>query len=71
MLHITDDGPGVPEEIRDRLFEPFATTKRDRPSAGLGLAVARTLLGWYGGNVRYLANDGPGASFAADFAIWS
>lgn len=69
-LHITDDGPGVPEEIRDRLFEPFATTKRDGPSAGLGLAVARKLLGWYGGNVRYLPNDGPGASFAADFAIW-
>jgi C4-dicarboxylate-specific signal transduction histidine kinase len=69
-LHITDDGPGVPEEIRDRLFEPFATTKRDGPTAGLGLAVARTLLGWYGGNVRYLPNDRPGARFAADFAIW-
>lgn len=69
-LHITHDGPGVPVEIRDRLFEPFTTTKRDGPNAGLGLAVARTLLGWYGGNVRYLPNDGPGVRFAADFAVW-
>jgi C4-dicarboxylate-specific signal transduction histidine kinase len=69
-LRITDDGPSVPETIRDRLFEPFTTTKPEAPSAGLGLPVARLLLGWHGGNVRYLPNDGPGASFAADFAIW-
>jgi C4-dicarboxylate-specific signal transduction histidine kinase len=69
-LRITDDGPGVPEKIRHRLFEPFTTTKRDGPGAGLGLPVARILLGWYGGNVRYLPNDGPGGSFAADFVIW-
>jgi two-component system, NtrC family, C4-dicarboxylate transport sensor histidine kinase DctB len=69
-LHITDDGPGVAEAIRPRLFEPFTTTKRDGPSAGLGLAVARKLLGWYGGDVRYVPTDRPGASFAADFAIW-
>jgi two-component system, NtrC family, sensor histidine kinase HydH len=69
-LRIDDDGPSVPERIRDRLFEPFITTKRDAPIAGLGLPVARMLLGWHGGNVRYLPNDGPGASFAADFAIW-
>ncbi|MFL5494140.1 MAG: sensor histidine kinase [Gemmatimonadales bacterium] len=70
-LRITDDGPGVAEKIRDRLFEPFITTKRDGPTTGLGLAVARMLLRWYGGDVRCLSKDGPGASFAADFAIWA
>jgi C4-dicarboxylate-specific signal transduction histidine kinase len=69
-LHVTDDGPGVAEQVRERLFEPFATTKRDGPSVGLGLTVARKLLGWYGGSVGYLPSDGPGARFAADFAIW-
>jgi C4-dicarboxylate-specific signal transduction histidine kinase len=69
-LHVIDDGPGVAEEVRERLFEPFATTKRNGPSVGLGLAVARKLLGWYGGSVRYLPSDGAGARFAADFAIW-
>src|SRR5207247_139326 len=69
-LHVTDDGPGVAEEIQERLFEPFATTKRGGPRVGLRLAAARKLLGWYGGSVRYLPSDGAGARFAADFAIW-
>jgi C4-dicarboxylate-specific signal transduction histidine kinase len=69
-LHVTDDGPGVAKEIRDRLFEPFATTKPDGPVVGLGLPVARELLRRQGGDVRYLPGDGPGASFAADFVAW-
>jgi C4-dicarboxylate-specific signal transduction histidine kinase len=69
-LLITDDGPGVAKEIHDRLFEPYATTKRGGPVVGLGLPVARELLRRHGGDVRYLPGDGPGARFAADFAVW-
>jgi two-component system C4-dicarboxylate transport sensor histidine kinase DctB len=69
-LHITDDGPGVAEEIRDRLFEPYATTKRGGTAVGLGLPVARELLRWHDGDLRYLPGDGLGARFAADFAVW-
>ena len=69
-LHISDDGPGVPEEIRERLFQPFVTTKRAGPPAGLGLTVARQLLTSYGGGLRYQPVDGGGASFAADFLVW-
>ena len=38
---VTDDGPGVPEAIRERIFEPFFTTRAD--GAGLGLAIVRRL----------------------------
>jgi C4-dicarboxylate-specific signal transduction histidine kinase len=69
-LHISDDGPGFPEEIRDRLFEPFVTTKIEGPPSGLGLTVARQLLTWYGGGLRYLPADGAGARLAADFLVW-
>jgi two-component system C4-dicarboxylate transport sensor histidine kinase DctB len=69
-LHITDDGPGVAEEIRDRLFEPYTTTKCEGTVVGLGLPVARDLLRSHGGDLRYLPGDGPGARFAADFAVW-
>lgn len=40
-LHVTDDGPGVPEELRDQIFEPFFTTRHQ--GMGLGLFITREL----------------------------
>jgi signal transduction histidine kinase len=43
-LYVADDGPGVPEENRERVFDPFYTTKDPGEGTGLGLAiVARTV----------------------------
>jgi signal transduction histidine kinase len=50
-LTVTDDGPGVAKEIRDRLFEPFATTKDVGHGTGLGLAVCRGLIEAAGGSI--------------------
>ncbi len=49
LLHICDDGPGVPEEIRDRLFEPFAS--RSPGGTGLGLAIVARIMAAHGGSV--------------------
>ena len=43
-LRVRDNGPGIPEEIRDRVFEPFFTTKEDEGGTGLGLAAVRELV---------------------------
>jgi two-component system NtrC family sensor kinase len=44
LLYVADDGPGVPEELRERVFDPFYTTKDPGAGTGLGLAmVARTV----------------------------
>jgi signal transduction histidine kinase len=44
LLYVADDGPGVPEELRERIFDPFYTTKDPGEGTGLGLAiVARTV----------------------------
>ncbi len=52
MLEITDDGPGVPSEIRTRLFEPFFTTEKS--GTGLGLYIARELCEANGAGLRYI-----------------
>jgi signal transduction histidine kinase len=60
---VADDGPGVAPELRTRLFEPFVTTKRRIPLAGLGLTVARDLIGRAGGTLEMALPAGRGACF--------
>ncbi len=50
-LQVEDDGPGVPEEIRERLFEPYFSTKRK--GTGLGLAIVRRIAQDHGGEAHY------------------
>jgi signal transduction histidine kinase len=62
-LVLADEGPGVPEEIRHTLFDPFVTHGK-RGGTGLGLAVARRFLEDHGGTIELLPRDaGPGARF--------
>lgn len=58
-ITVADDGPGVPETVRARLFEPYFTTKTS--GTGLGLAICRRLVEAHGGTVR-LEHSEPGAT---------
>jgi signal transduction histidine kinase len=62
VIRLADNGPGVPERARERLFQPFAGSGRP-DGAGLGLAIARELAQGHGGDL-ILADSGPqGAVF--------
>lgn len=62
-LAVEDDGPGVPAEIVDRLFEPFVTTKDVGKGTGLGLAVCRGLVEAAGGSILLDRSYQGGARF--------
>lgn len=55
-----DDGPGVPEQLRDTIFEPFTSGAQ---STGLGLAIARRIVQGHGGRLWLDATHAPGARF--------
>ena len=60
LLEVADNGPGVAEELRPRLFTPFTTTRVD--GTGLGLALSQRLVERAGGDIA-LIDGGPGATF--------
>ncbi|WP_374943180.1 ATP-binding protein [Sphingomonas sp.] len=63
-LTVRDDGPGIPAGDRDRIFEPFFTSRRASGGTGLGLPITRSLLRAYRGTIALdRDNDGRGASF--------
>src|ERR1035437_8801592 len=66
VAKIEDNGPGVSENIRPHLFEPFVSETRGRERLGLGLFLAASLLDMYDGRLRYQARDGGGASFVVE-----
>ncbi|MBK8236128.1 MAG: HAMP domain-containing histidine kinase [Deltaproteobacteria bacterium] len=59
-LVVRDDGRGVPEEVRPRLFDAFFTTRADEGGTGLGLAVVRELVVELGGEVSIESQVGAG-----------
>ena len=56
-VEVEDDGPGVPEEIRDRLFDPFFTTKPPGEGTGLGLDIACRIVARHHGDIRVKPTD--------------
>ena len=64
---VDDDGPGISDGNRSRVFEPFFTTRRDDGGTGLGLAISRSLLRAAGGTIE-LAPAKTGAAFKITLA---
>lgn len=53
VISVADNGPGVPPEIRNRLFDPFFSTKPVWQGSGLGLAISHTMVAKRGGLIAY------------------
>jgi nitrogen fixation/metabolism regulation signal transduction histidine kinase len=63
VMHFDDDGPGVPESLREAIFDPYVTTKSD--GTGLGLAIGKKIVVEHGGTI----DAGPSPLGGARFRI--
>lgn len=61
VIRLSDDGPGLSEEMADKLFQPFATTKDD--GTGLGLVIVRDIITAHKGSVSVATSETGGAAF--------
>jgi two-component system C4-dicarboxylate transport sensor histidine kinase DctB len=60
---VSDNGAGVPEALRERIAEPFFTTKETGEGLGLGLAISRAIVDEYGGALDFGPREGGGSRF--------
>ena len=58
QISVSDDGPGVPDEIAPHLFEEFVTSKDGESGRGLGLAISRQIVTGMGGSIEFESAPG-------------
>ncbi|MFH0927974.1 MAG: ATP-binding protein [bacterium] len=63
VLEVVDDGPGLPDEVKRHLFEPFWTTKPPGCGTGLGLSIVKQVATNHQGGIKVSSLPGQGASF--------
>lgn len=69
-LNIQDNGPGVANEIMDKIFDPFFSTRNNRGGTGLGLSVAHGIITDHGGRLSVSNLPGGGAKFTVILPCW-
>ena len=62
---VSDNGPGIPDDIRDEIFLPFYTTKKE--GTGIGLSSSKQIMCLHGGDLKLSLNSSRGASFMVVF----
>jgi len=67
VITVSDTGPGVPNELREKIFYPFFTTKQS--GSGVGLATAQKIVAGHGGVIEVVSETGSGCSFRVRIPI--
>ena len=63
MIEIEDNGPGIPDEIKDKIMQPFFTTKKGTQGTGLGLSITNDIVKAHGGTLNIGTKQGSGTQF--------
>jgi two-component system, NtrC family, nitrogen regulation sensor histidine kinase NtrY len=68
-ITVEDNGPGIPPEVKDRMFTPYFTTKQGKGGTGLGLAIVHRIVSDHGGRIIVGDTAGGGARFAVELPL--
>jgi signal transduction histidine kinase len=71
LLVVEDNGPGVPTDLKDKVFAPYFTTKHSKGGTGLGLAIVHRIVSDHGGRITISDAPGGGARFAIELPLRS
>jgi signal transduction histidine kinase len=63
IIEIEDNGPGIPDEMRDKILQPFFTTKKGTAGTGLGLSITNDIIKAHGGRIEIKSISGEGSTF--------
>jgi signal transduction histidine kinase len=69
LLSVTDNGNGIPQAIREKIFQPFFTTKPTGHGTGLGLSLSYDIVKAHGGELRVETKEGEGSEFVIQIPI--
>jgi signal transduction histidine kinase len=68
-MSVRDEGPGIPRELQEKVFEPFFSTHADEGLRGLGLAIVQDIVKMHGGEIELKSRPGEGTEFILYFPI--
>jgi signal transduction histidine kinase len=71
MLIVEDNGPGVPGDLKDKIFAPYFTTKQAKGGTGLGLAIVHRIVSDHGGRITLSEASDRGARFTIELPLRS
>jgi signal transduction histidine kinase len=71
LFIVEDNGPGVPPDLKDKIFAPYFTTKHAKGGTGLGLAIVHRIVSDHGGRITIGDAPGGGARFVVEWPVRS
>ncbi len=71
VIRVSDEGPGIPVEIRDKIFDIFYTSKPVGKGTGLGLSISQNIINLHGGSIRFECPPEGGTTFIIELPLES
>ena len=68
IISVSDNGGGIPDSLKEKIFQPFFTTKPTGSGTGLGLSLSYDIVKGHGGEIKVQSKEGEGTTFKIELA---